>query len=302
MTIVSFIATANGSTPRSTFWANNEHAQHRLAPTVTTIKRVSAANRHPTNRSLEEFQRYWAERHGPFFSHTPNVCRYVQHITLTEAYGGVPGPTHDGVSMFWYDDLQALLNPPPSPTLVEAIPESEGVIYDWYVRSSRYGPPEKLTLAEAVGMDDRQLFDRSTEWPIAQRRISVVGSEHVVVDGQTTPSMVKAVYMVARRPGLSLAEFRSHWLEDHAELGSRLPGLRRYVLNPGIADAERVRPSTHDGFAEIWFEDLGALQEATRSEAWSSLQADAHELFADPVGLVIARERVQKNTPAGVRS
>jgi hypothetical protein len=74
------------------------------------IKRISAANRHPTNRSLEEIQRYWAELHSPFFAHTPNVRRYVQHITVTEAYGGTPAPTHDGVSMFWYDDLQALIS------------------------------------------------------------------------------------------------------------------------------------------------------------------------------------------------
>lgn len=266
------------------------------------IKRISAANRHPTNRSLEEFQRYWAEHHGPFFAHTPNVRRYVQHITLIDAYGGTPAPTHDGVSMFWYDDLQALISPPPSPTLVEAIPEVHRAVYDWYVRSSRYGPSDRLTLAEAVGMDDRQLFDRSSEWPTAHRRTSVVASEHVVVDGPATPDMVKAVYMVVRLPGLTAEEFRSHWLDAHAELGSHLPGLRRYVMNPAIYDAERVRPSTHDGFAEMWFDDLASLQAASSSEAWHAVQSDARTLFAQPVGVVIARERVQKDADAGVGS
>jgi uncharacterized protein (TIGR02118 family) len=264
------------------------------------IKRISAANRHPTNRSLDEFQRYWAELHGPFFAHTPNVRRYVQHITLSEAYGGIPAPTHDGVSMFWYDDLQALTNAPPSPTLVEAIPEAHRAVYDWYVRSSRYGPPDSLTLAEAVGMDDRQLFDRSTEWPTAHRRITVVATEQVVVDGHATADMVKAVYMVVRHPGLTPGEFRSHWLEDHATLGSRLPGLRRYVVNSGILDAERIRPSTHDGFAEMWFDDLASLQAAASSEAWNAMQSDSQTLFAQPIGLVVARERVQKDTDAGV--
>jgi uncharacterized protein (TIGR02118 family) len=253
------------------------------------IKRIGAANRHPTNRSLEEFQQYWAERHGPFFAHTPNVRRYVQHITLTEAFGRTPAPTHDGVSMLWYEDLQALVSPP----------QSHRAVYDWYVRSSRYGPPERLTLAQAVGMDDRQLFDRSTEWPTAHRRISVVATEHIVVDGVVTPDMVKAVYMVARRPGLTLAEFHSHWLEDHAPLVSRLPGLRRYVLNPAIGNAEHVRPSTHDGFAELWFDDLASLQAAAASDAWSRMQSDARPLYADPVGLVVARERVQKEINAG---
>jgi uncharacterized protein (TIGR02118 family) len=161
--------------------------------------------------------------------------------------------------MFCYDDLQSLLSPPPSPTLAEAIPEAHRTVYDWYVRSSRFGPSDRLTLAEAVGMDDRQLFDRSTEWPTAHRRITVVATEHIVIHGHATPDMVKAVHMVARRPGLSPAEFRSHWLEDHAMLASRLPGLRRYVMNPRIYDAEPVRPSTHDGFAEMWFDDLASL-------------------------------------------
>jgi predicted ATPase len=37
----------------------------RLTAKRRRTERISAANRHPTNRSLEEFQQYWAERHGP---------------------------------------------------------------------------------------------------------------------------------------------------------------------------------------------------------------------------------------------
>src|SRR3954471_1172817 len=108
-TIDSFNATASGGTQRSTSWADGAHVPDCECGARGVIKRISAANRHPTNRSLEEFQHYWTERHGPFFSHTPNVRRYVQHVTLIEAYGATPAPTHDGVSMFWYDDLQALV-------------------------------------------------------------------------------------------------------------------------------------------------------------------------------------------------
>ena len=99
--------------------------------------------------------------------------RYVQHITLPEAYGGNPAPTHDGVSMFWYTDLESIVHPPQSPTLVEAIPESHTDVYEWYVRTKRYGPPETMTMAQTVPIDDRQLFDRSTEWPTAHRRTNV---------------------------------------------------------------------------------------------------------------------------------
>ena len=121
------------------------------------IKRIGCAIRHPSNRSFEEFQAYWATHHGPLFSHTPDLRRYVQHITLPEAYGGNPAPTHDGVSMFWYDGMESVTNPSPSPKLSEIVPAEHTDTYEWYVRARRYGSPENMTLAETVTADDRQL-------------------------------------------------------------------------------------------------------------------------------------------------
>ena len=68
-----------------------EHRQGSRArdqPTVveaTMIKIISAAIKHPRNRTLPEFQEYWAARHGPMFARTPHLRGYVQHITLREA-------------------------------------------------------------------------------------------------------------------------------------------------------------------------------------------------------------------------
>jgi uncharacterized protein (TIGR02118 family) len=263
------------------------------------IKRIGCACKHPTNRSLDEFQTYWAERHGPFFAHTPHLRRYVQHITLPEAYGGHPAPTHDGVSMFWFDDFESVANPPQSPRLIDAIPETHQHTYDWYVRSKRYGDPRSLTLQQTVMLDDRQLFDRSTDWPTHHRSSSVTAEERVVVDGPTTPDMVKAVYMVARRPGLTIEQFQKHWLEVHGPLVARVPGLRRYVQNHAVRAGYGVLPMTHDGFSELWFDDLASLQQAATTPQWLAARDDARTLFAEPVGLVIARERVQKELSGG---
>jgi uncharacterized protein (TIGR02118 family) len=258
------------------------------------IKTIGCAIKHPTNRSLQDFQAYWAGHHGPFFSHTPHLRRYVQHITLPEAYSGRPAPTHDGVSMFWYDDLDSVVHPPQSPRLIDAIPAEHTDVYDWYVRSQRYGNPESLTLAQTVILDDRQLFDRSTDWPTNHRRSNVVAAERVVLEGATSPSMVKAVFMVARKPGLTLEEFQNHWFDVHGQLVASVPGVRRYVQNHGIQAAYASRPLTHDGFAELWFDDLPALQSAVDSAEWQQVREDSETLFAAPIGLVVARERVQK--------
>jgi uncharacterized protein (TIGR02118 family) len=233
------------------------------------IKIAAPALRHPSNRSLADFHRYWGESHGPLFANTKRLRRYVQHLTLPEAYGHDPKPTWDGFSMFWFDDADGF-----------AIDEGS--------------PTHEQALREAVIIDDRQLFDRLPGWPLAQKRASVLATEHVVVEGQTTPDMVKALFVVARRPGMTHPEFFDHWSEVHGPLVAKLPGLRRYVQNHAIVDALPSRPMTHDGFSELWFDNLAALQRAAASPEWRAMREDGETLFAEPVGVVVARERIQK--------
>ena len=239
------------------------------------IKAIGAAIRHPANRTLPDFQRYWGESHGTVWTYVdaPQPRRYVQHVTLAEAYDGEPRPTHDGASMFWYDDLEALRTP--------------------------LTTPEAAALREAIGADDRQLFDRQPGWPLHHKRASVVATERVVVDGTTTPEMVKAIFIAGRIPGLTPAEFFQHWYEVHGPLGAKLPGLRRYVQNHAIPEAYTFRPMTHDGWSELWFDDLDALRRAYASPEWQALREDGATLFAQPMAVVIARERVQKGEELG---
>jgi uncharacterized protein (TIGR02118 family) len=234
------------------------------------IKAIGAAIRHPTNRTLPDFQRYWAESHGVVWTYVdaPQPRRYVQHVTLAEAYDGEPRPTHDGASMFWYDDLDAMRNP--------------------------LNTPQAAALREAISADDRQLFDRQPGWPAHHKRAGVVAEERVVVAGETTPAMVKAIFIASRLPGLTLAEFFQHWYEVHGPLGAKLPGLRRYVQNHAIPAAYAFRGMTHDGWSELWFDDLDALRRAYASPEWQALREDGATLFAQPMAVVIARERLQK--------
>jgi uncharacterized protein (TIGR02118 family) len=232
------------------------------------IKVVAPALMHPAARTLEEFQNYWAQSHGPLFSQTRDLRRYVQHLTLPEAYGHDPAPTYDGVSMFWYDDLEALR------------------------RLSNL--PEAIALREAVRDDDRQLFDRLPGWPMSHKRASVVAEERVIVDGVTSPEMVKAIFIASKLPGLTLAEFFEHWHDVHGPLAAQVPGLRRYVQNHAIPEAYTFRGMTHDGWSELWFDNLDALYAAVASPEWGTLREDGAQLFARPMGIGVARELVQK--------
>ena len=115
------------------------------------IKVLAPAIKNPHRRTLAEFHNYWAESHGPLFSNTADLRRYVQHLTLTEAYGGNPDPTYDGVSMFWYDSLDALRQPS--------------------------SDARAVALRQAVRSDDAQLFDREPGWPLHHKKASVVAEE-----------------------------------------------------------------------------------------------------------------------------
>jgi len=265
------------------------------------IKVLAGAIKHPVNRTQTEFHEYWQSRHGPLFAKTPELRKYVQHHSLPESYGGTPKPTLHGASMFWFDSLDVLRNPPPSPRLNDAVRQEDQVLFEWYVGSSRYGAPGRMTLRETVMADDRQLFDRTPDWPLGGKRTSIVAQERVIVDGPTTPGMIKVIWAFSRKPGLALDEFQEHWHDVHGHLGARLPGLHRYVQNHSLPEAYAIRTMTHDGFSEAWWDDLESLQQSRSSPEWDALSSDGQTLFSYPMAVIVARETVIKDTLAGGR-
>jgi uncharacterized protein (TIGR02118 family) len=258
------------------------------------IKSISGAIPHPSNRNLEDFHSYWAQWHGRLVAKAPWSRRYVQHHNLPEAFALELKPTHE-VAISSYDDLDVLRNPPPSPLLGDVIrADHDKDLYDWFVATHRYGPADSITLREAMAADDRQLFDREPGWPLHAKRTAVLATERVIVEGPTTTEMVKMVLTLARLPGLSLAEFSEHWLNIHGALVAELPGLRRYVQNHAIPEAYAFRDMTHDGFAELWFDDFASLQRALESFAWQAVREDGTTLLVRPASVNISRELVMK--------
>ena len=71
------------------------------------VKLIYCITRKP-GMSVEEFQRYWREVHGPIAARIPGVRRYVQCHTLPELYGGDRTPAYDGAAELWWDSLDAM--------------------------------------------------------------------------------------------------------------------------------------------------------------------------------------------------
>jgi len=86
--------------------------------------------------------------------------------------------------------------------------------------------------------------------------------------------MIKLVYCITRRRGMTLDEFSRYWREVHAPIGRRIPGLRRLVQSHPVPHPPEMAPPDFDGMAELWFDDMTALEAARRSPEWWASSAD----------------------------
>jgi uncharacterized protein (TIGR02118 family) len=86
--------------------------------------------------------------------------------------------------------------------------------------------------------------------------------------------MIKVVYCIAKKPGLTDEEFFRYWKNVHGPIGARLPGLRKLVQSHAIKRSDDARPPDFDGMAELWFDDMEALLAARKSPEWQASTDD----------------------------
>jgi len=113
--------------------------------------------------------------------------------------------------------------------------------------------------------------------------------------------MIKLVYCIRRKQGLSVEAFQKYWLETHAALAKNIPGVKRYVqvhalegeLQEMLAAGHPAAKGDHfDGIAELWFEedDLKALP--GEPAALAAMQDEANFIDSDRSVAFLAREHV----------
>lgn len=72
--------------------------------------------------------------------------------------------------------------------------------------------------------------------------------------------MMKIVALVYRKKGISQKQFRSYWVDRHGPfLVTTVPDLLHYTQNVPVESPGEEDDA--DGIAELWFEDMDALQD-----------------------------------------
>ena len=100
--------------------------------------------------------------------------------------------------------------------------------------------------------------------------------------------MIKLVYCIRRKEGMTREAFQARWLDVHGPLvrkiREQLPAMKRYVQSHTLPDpanaglrASRGTREPYDGITEIWFDSL----EAMAGDGSEAALAAGQKLLAD---------------------
>lgn len=89
--------------------------------------------------------------------------------------------------------------------------------------------------------------------------------------------MIKLVFTIRRREGMTRDDFQRYWRNEHAQLVERhaeVLRIRRYVqthardtdADEALAGSRGSEPRHYDGVAELWWDSVEDLLEASSSE------------------------------------
>ena len=103
--------------------------------------------------------------------------------------------------------------------------------------------------------------------------------------------MIKLIALVKKKPSMTMAQFKAYWLDVHAPLARKIPGMRGYRINVAD-DPGAMAPAPYDGSAEIWFDDRAAMEAGLASPENDVAGADVDNFTEDLVFMVCEDEAI----------
>ncbi|MGO9125414.1 MAG: EthD domain-containing protein [Terriglobales bacterium] len=86
--------------------------------------------------------------------------------------------------------------------------------------------------------------------------------------------MVKLVYCIRKKAGLTEQGFFRYWENVHGPIGAQIPRLRKLVQSHRLTVPGDARRPDYDGMAELWFDNMEALLAARQSPEWKTSSDD----------------------------
>jgi uncharacterized protein (TIGR02118 family) len=206
--------------------------------------------------SDEEFHRYWREVHGPIAKQIPQLRTYIQSHRIPFPGEFVNSP-YDGAAEVWLDNEAAMEKLRREPA---------------YLKGALADEPNFIDM-------------KRVEWQVTE--------DHMILDGPRSPGMIKAMWRLRRKPGLTVADFKDYWLKVHAPIALKLPGLRRYVQCHAVAGAYSYGAPRWDGVAQTWFDDAASLKRMLDSDEFKLRDGpDGRNFIGATEALVVQEHRV----------
>jgi uncharacterized protein (TIGR02118 family) len=105
--------------------------------------------------------------------------------------------------------------------------------------------------------------------------------------------VIKLIYCISKKPGMTDREFFHYWKGRHAAIGARIPGVRKFVQSHRVRVPRDEHPPDYDGMAELWFDNIATLLAARKSRAWKESSADeANFINHKKVAYFVSQEHV----------
>jgi uncharacterized protein (TIGR02118 family) len=103
--------------------------------------------------------------------------------------------------------------------------------------------------------------------------------------------MIKLVYCITKKAGLTDEEFFDYWENVHGPLGARIPRLRKLIQSRRVVVSGDTHRPDYDGMAELWFDDSEALAAARQSPEWkASTEDEANFIDHSKVAYFVSEE------------
>ncbi|MGP8069113.1 MAG: EthD family reductase [Candidatus Bathyarchaeia archaeon] len=97
--------------------------------------------------------------------------------------------------------------------------------------------------------------------------------------------MFKLIILLKKKIGLTDEQFTTHWLDTHAHLAKKMPGLRRYVVN--VVMPPPNREPDYNGVVELWFDNVDDMKKAFTSPEGQATQKDTEKFTASRTTMYI---------------